>query len=198
MLSSLTSGLAWDTKKETKLKSMKRRKKLSQLNTRFAFSIRYIFSCPPLTKLRELAMFRFYFFWRNLENIWLLIKAVYCKPHHNCSLWIEIAIAFIKTWIDRRARNLPRWLPCSESCSMFWVFFWWYHTFCGSNPFNCQEIEINLNTPSWIHSVNKYWVWLQYTHFSRCQRDSIEHWSPWRHKVHILEKERGKIHTWPS
>lgn len=105
---------------------------------------------------------------------------------------------FLNPLCDRRARNLPRWLPCSESCSMFWVFFWWYHTFCGSNPFNCQEIEINLNTPSWIHSVNKYWVWLQYTHFSRCRRDSIEHGSPWHHKAHILEKERGKIHTWPS
>lgn len=73
--------------------------------------------------------------------------------------------------------EIPTMSPLFESCPMFWFSFWPYHAFYGPHFLNYQETEINLNTYSWVRSVNKYQVYprLRYTHYFRCPRDSMEH-----------------------
>lgn len=98
---------------------------------------------------------------------WELLPPYHIPPH----LLSKITVG------PQPGEEIPTMSPLFESCPMFWFSFWPYHAFYGPHFLNYQETEINLNTYSWVHSVNKYQVypWLRYTHYFRCPRDSMEH-----------------------
>lgn len=93
----------------------------------------------------------------------LFFRAPFSLSFLPCSFW--------SSWWRTPHRGSP-----VQSSSTFWFSSGRWHRFCGFSPFNCQETEINLTTYSWIPSIkNIFWVCLQETQYSRCQKDSIEH-----------------------